>query len=170
MKKPSGALSKEELLALVKPGQVIYKVYIGDKGGCDPGTIHEVRCLGLSHNGSYIKATVEKRCTYFKNWYEKNWDCIFDNYFHALAYSLKLKAEHAQKPNQRNELGWRVPREGTKSHLIYQFHYDGLSARQIHALIGGSRNAINALIFNMKHPDHDNSQQNHSHPANPDQS
>jgi hypothetical protein len=67
-----------------------------------------------------------------------------------------------------------VPCEGTKSHLIYQFLYDGLKPRQIHALIGGSRSAIGVLSFNIKHPDVKRVRQqkrsiNHSHPANPDQ-
>lgn len=60
-----------------------------------------------------------------------------------------------RKPNQRNELGWRVPRDGTKSHLIYQFLYDGLSTSQIHALMDGkcSYSSVGVLIFKIKHPD-----------------
>ena len=46
-----------------------------------------------------------------------------------------------------------MPRDGTKSHLIYQFLYDGLKLRQIHALIGGSYESIGVLIFKIKHPD-----------------
>lgn len=78
------------------------------------------------------------------------------------------------KHNQRNELGWRVPRNGTKSHLIYQFLYDGLSSSQIHALMGGSYSSVGVLIFKIKHPDVANGRkqkrrQNHRHAANPQQ-
>ena len=93
---PHGALSKDELLALVKPGQIIYKVYSGNKGGLDAGVLHEVRCLGINPTGMYIQAVPDQRNTYFKNWYEKGWGYIFNNYFHALAYSLKLKADHGK--------------------------------------------------------------------------
>lgn len=52
----------------------------------------------------------------------------------------------------RNELGWRVPRNGTKSNLIYQFLYDGLNTGQIHALIGGSYKSVRVLIYKIKNP------------------
>ncbi len=79
-----------------------------------------------------------------------------------------------KRSQPRNELGWRVPHEGTKSHLIYQFLYDGLSASQIHALMGGSYSSVGVLIFKIKHPDVANGRKqkrsrHHSHPANPEQ-
>jgi hypothetical protein len=79
-----------------------------------------------------------------------------------------------KRSNPRNELGWRVPRDGTKSHLIYQFLYDGLSTAQIHALMGGSYSSVGVLIFKIKHPDvryghRQKRSVHHSHPANPQQ-
>ena len=106
MKKPHGALSKDELLALVKPGQVIYKVFKG-RDDFDTGEISQFVCTGnISYTGSSIIEAVDyKKALYLNNWFEKKWGYVFDNYFHALAYSLKLKAEHGQKAKSEERTG-----------------------------------------------------------------
>ena len=93
--KPHGALSKNKLLALVKPGQSIYKIY-GD------GNIHKATCTGRINGKEKLIMTVDDTdVCHLKNWFGKNrqtliYKYIFDNYFHALAYSLKLKADHGK--------------------------------------------------------------------------
>ena len=94
MKKPHGALSKEELLALVKPGQVIYKVHKILRG--EKGFIRCAICTGSYTSSNLIKTVVAEHSFYLKNWFEKEFGYLFDNYFHALAYSLKLKANHGK--------------------------------------------------------------------------
>ena len=42
---------------------------------------------------------------HFKTWFKKRKGYLFDNYFHALAYSLKLKAEHGQKAKSEERTG-----------------------------------------------------------------
>ena len=99
--KPPGALSKDELLALVKPGQHLYKVY----GDCD---ISGVVCTGKINN-KIIDTIDPIDVCHVDNWFGKKYTTIykyiFDNYFHALAYSLKLKAEHGQKAKSKERTG-----------------------------------------------------------------
>lgn len=95
--KPHGALSKEELLALVKPGQIIYKVYHYFNGLTNDGVgyISHVVCEDQVSD-SKIFTTESKKTIYLRNWFEKTYGYLFNNYFHALAYSLKLKADHGK--------------------------------------------------------------------------
>ncbi len=100
--KPHGALSKDELLALVKPGQDIYKVFDTLDGAV--GHISRAVLTG-KHSGQKIDAADSIKDIFFDTWFEKRYGYLFDNYFHALAYSLKLKAEHGQKAKSEERTG-----------------------------------------------------------------
>jgi hypothetical protein len=102
--KPPGALSKEELLALVKPGQVIYKVF-KDFDEIIGFISHTVCDGGVSLSSSHISTIKAQKTIYLDSWFKKEYGYLFDNYFHALAYSLKLKAEHGQKTKSEERTG-----------------------------------------------------------------
>ena len=53
----------------------------------------------------------------------------------------------------RNELGWRVPKEGTKSHAIYELHLQGVKARSIAIKLDMNETTVRVLIHRFKHPD-----------------
>ena len=53
--------------------------------------------------------------------------------------------------NERDEHGWRIPRQGTRSRLIYARMCGGFTAREIHEEIGGSYGAIRVLMHKIKH-------------------
>jgi hypothetical protein len=98
--KPPGALSRKQVLALGKiRGRVIYKVFDVD------ADLHSVTCNGEVKNG-FIMTIDQQDVCHTGMWFNhrrKSFGYLFDNYFHALAYSLKLKAEHGQKikPEER---------------------------------------------------------------------
>ena len=100
--KPPGALSKKAILKLaLNKGQPLYKVY-------SDGDLDAVVCTGKIERKSIIKTVDEADVCHIDNWFQSHpkrltFRYIFDNYFHALAYSLKLKAEHEQttKPKER---------------------------------------------------------------------
>lgn len=99
--KPHGALNKDELLALVKPGMHLYKVF-GDRD------MHTEICTGKIEGDVIITEDPHGVC-HISNWFTDQpsgvYKYLFDNYFHALAYSLKLKAEHGQKAKSEERTG-----------------------------------------------------------------
>jgi DUF1009 family protein len=52
--------------------------------------------------------------------------------------------------NKRDELGWRIPREGTKSHEIYLLMIEGKTSKQITSKLGRSSSP---LISKIKKPE-----------------
>jgi hypothetical protein len=107
--KPHGALTKEELLALVKPGWVLYKVFKKHDGVI--GYLSHAICTGET-NGERISTTKVVPTIYLDNWFEKDFGFIFDNYFHALAYSMRLKHEHQVREHRLNHSHAANPEQG----------------------------------------------------------
>ena len=56
----------------------------------------------------------------------------------------------------RDQDGWRIPRDGSKSRRIYDLLLEGCSHRQIQQEVGGSLNCIRVLIYYMRHPEKHN--------------
>lgn len=53
--------------------------------------------------------------------------------------------------NERNTKGWRIPREGTRSHQIYQLMLAGNGPSVIQRTIGGSGGSIRVLMHKIRH-------------------
>lgn len=98
--KPHGALSKKEVLSLGKRrGQHIFKVFAVD------ADLHSVICNGVVREGFILTIDQQDVC-HTEMWFgSTSFGYLFDNYFHALAYSLKLKAEHGQKAKSEERTG-----------------------------------------------------------------
>jgi hypothetical protein len=102
--KPPGALSKDELLALVKPGKVIYKVFRKYDARII-GQISKMVCSGEVNHTRVLSTPSERQSLWFTNWFSQDRTKVgsghlFTNYFHALAYSLKLKAKHGKTQSE----------------------------------------------------------------------
>lgn len=56
--------------------------------------------------------------------------------------------------NKRDERGWRIPREGTRSHAIYLLMVQGLSNNEIAKRLGfePSGNKVRVLACHIKRP------------------
>jgi hypothetical protein len=100
--KPPGVLSKKQAMTLGKSkGSILYKVF-------NDTDLHVAVCTGKIINDIIYTVDPADVC-HLDMWFEKreNRVCmyLFDNYFHALAYSLKLKAEHEQKTKSEERTG-----------------------------------------------------------------
>ena len=58
------------------------------------------------------------------------------------------------KINKRDERGWRVPRAGTRSLLVYEMLLVGKNPEEIGAALGCSRNNASVLAWKIKNPDY----------------
>src|SRR5580700_4430581 len=56
----------------------------------------------------------------------------------------------------RDELGYRVPREGTLSRYIYNLHKQGMAPKAIAEHLGHDDKKVNVLIHRFKHPTENN--------------
>ena len=56
----------------------------------------------------------------------------------------------------RDELGWRVPRPGTTSAVIYALARQGLSTGEIAKELGRGYQTVAVLVFKIKHPERGN--------------
>jgi hypothetical protein len=113
MKPPVGALTRDEAVALAKvKGSIIYKVYSGIYT-YRPGHISKMQVRGF--DGSKILSSIRNKDgnetgTALSWWYEDNYGYLFSNYFHALAYSEKLKAGTThEQANQAGDVAKRQP-------------------------------------------------------------
>ena len=55
--------------------------------------------------------------------------------------------------NERDELGWRIPREGTLSHKIYLLMKAGVHPREIAERLGVRRLNVSVLAHRIRNPD-----------------
>lgn len=92
-KLPAGAITKKELLALREcPNTIIYKVFhrFGLKRKVK-GQISKATLDG-TYNKGVIHAKETGKQIFLSSWYGKTpMGCLFTNYLHAYAYSLKCK-------------------------------------------------------------------------------
>jgi hypothetical protein len=89
--RPKGALTKTQVIRAAKKKAVLYKVYHGSRFGSEWGELIKVKTL-RAHKGM-IETTPQLNGIHFSHWFSKNqrqWGYIFNNYFHALAYCLKV--------------------------------------------------------------------------------
>ena len=56
-------------------------------------------------------------------------------------------------PVPRDGNGWRIPRQGTRSHAVYMGMVAGKTPKQIVGEIGGSLDAIYVLAWRIRNPD-----------------
>lgn len=56
----------------------------------------------------------------------------------------------------RNAMGWREPRQGTKSRRVYDLLLKGYSTDCILSRVGGTRNTLKVIIWKIKHPERAN--------------
>lgn len=68
--------------------------------------------------------------------------------------------------NQRDERGWRIPRDGTKSRQIYDLLVAEFSSGEIIELFQGNRIATCVLIHNIKNPESQNMRANRYYRTN----
>lgn len=95
MSTPPGALSLEEVTQYAVPGSIIYKVF-DDMDGYF-GVISKVVACHRYMGGEVIEATVDLKRIYLDCWFGvKPFGFLFSNYWHAYAYSLKIRSkQHA---------------------------------------------------------------------------
>ncbi len=68
--------------------------------------------------------------------------------------------------NKRDDRGWRIPREGTKSKKIYNLLNHGYPSQYIIAVIPGDSSSTRVLIHNIKHPESHNKTNNNWYKKN----
>lgn len=93
MELPPGALTWTTALKLAKQKQPLYKVLFMDS--LVRKTLPSGNIVYYTHpDGPAIQA--EGGYIYKKEWFggQQQWGWVFSNYFHALAYSLKLKKDN----------------------------------------------------------------------------
>lgn len=95
MVKPVGALSKEESYSIAEQqnGQIIYRVY--NKHYVKMGSIRK-----LITDSFHAGILGSEDGTRLSGWFGRSsYGYLFSNYFHALAYSLKVKDEAQSRRN-----------------------------------------------------------------------
>jgi hypothetical protein len=95
--KPKGALTWPQAVKLAKQRQPLYKVYLN---GSNPNGPSKVTPSGKisprsGHPAGGQIVVVDGGWIYRHEWFggKQEWGWVFSNYFHALAYSLKLKGK-----------------------------------------------------------------------------
>lgn len=72
--------------------------------------------------------------------------------------------------NARDEQGWRIPREGTKSLEVYLLMKEGLRPKKIAETLNDDARSIAVLACYIKRPEKKNSYQRQWHINNPEKS
>ena len=98
--KPVGALTREEVLAVVRRHGIIYKVR-KLKYSSIISKIMKVETRAFSADGYAVVTAKPEQTIILRRWFIEKPPIgyLFDNYFHALAYSLKVKANLKEKDN-----------------------------------------------------------------------
>jgi hypothetical protein len=58
--------------------------------------------------------------------------------------------------NERNDSGWRIPREGTTSYDVYNLMQQGYQSKYIAALLNKNARTIAVLAWKIRHPEEAN--------------
>ena len=63
------------------------------------------------------------------------------------------------KIRQRDERGWRIPRDGTKARRIYDLMVQGYKAKKISEILGCGRYSTEVAACRIRQPEHTNALQ-----------
>jgi hypothetical protein len=95
--RPKGALTWPQAVKLAKQRQPLYKVYLDGRNpdGPNPNKVIPSGEIRRNHDPDDDQIVAAGSRIYRHAWFggKQEWGWVFSNYFHALAYSLKLKGK-----------------------------------------------------------------------------